>query len=121
MKCWKLKLVTKSSTESELVALSDGLSQVIWLRDYMIFQGYNVRVATVFQDNQSTLALAERGFSNSERTRHINIRYFFVKDRIDSKEIELVYKSTTEMLADIMTKPLALEVFSRLRRVLMGH
>jgi hypothetical protein len=121
IKSWKLKLVTKSSTESELVALSDGLSQVIWLRDFLLLQGYEVPAAKVYQDNQSTIALSERGFSNSERTRHINIRYFLVKDRIDSKEIQLLYLATEEMVADILTKPLLGEPFRVLRERMAGR
>jgi hypothetical protein len=121
VKCRKLKLVTKSSSESELVALSDGLSQVIWLRDYLIHQGRAVDEAIIYQDNTSAIALAERGMSNAERTRHINIRYFFIKDRIDAKEVKLVYMSTIEMLADIFTKPLSEAVFRRLRQILMGR
>jgi hypothetical protein len=74
----------------------------------------------IFQDNQSTIALVANGRSTSARTRHIAIRYFFVKDRVDSKEVEVVYKPTGEMRADIMTKPLQGDLFRRMRAELMG-
>ena len=81
----KQKLVSKSSTEAELIGPSDGLSQVIWVRNFLISQGYNVGPAVIWQDNKSTLAMAERGRSTSSRTKHIHVRYFFVTDRVKKK------------------------------------
>jgi hypothetical protein len=119
-KSTKQKVVSKSSTEAELVGLSDYLSQVIWTRDFLIAQGHSIQAALVHQDNKSTIALAEKGRSTSERTRHINIRYFFIKDKIDSGEVKVQYLPTGEMLADILTKPLQGELFRRLRRLLLN-
>ena len=120
VKSGKQRLVTKSSTEAELVGLSDSLTQTIWTRDFLIHQGYNLGPATVHQDNMSTIALAEKGRSTSERTRHISIRYFFVKDRIDSGEIKVEYTPTTNMLADVLTKPLQGELFRAMRKQLLN-
>jgi hypothetical protein len=116
----KQKLMTKSSTESELVGMSDQLPQIIWTRNFLVAQGYSMGPARIYQDNMSTIALASKGRSTSARTRHIAIRFFFVKDRIDSKEVEVVYKATGEMIADIMTKPLQGELFRKMRAGLMG-
>jgi hypothetical protein len=69
----------------------------------------------MFQDNLSTIQLLKNGKSNTERTRHIDIRYFFIADRIERGEIQVTYKPTQEMLADIMTKPLTGNLFKRLR------
>jgi hypothetical protein len=69
----------------------------------------------------STIAMANRGSSNSPRTRHVDIRYFFVKDRIDAKEVVVVEHTRTDhMLADGMTKPLQGELFRRMRKAVMG-
>ena len=62
--------------------------------------------ASVYQDNMSTIALVKSCKSNSDRTRHIAIRFFFVADRVASKEIKIEYMPTREILADILTKPL---------------
>jgi hypothetical protein len=115
----KQKLNTKSSTESELVGLSDSASQVIWTREFLIAQGYDMEPATIYQDNQSTIALIAKGRSTAEATRHINIRFYFVKDRIDSGELEVSYMPTQNMIADILTKPLQGELFRRLRKLLL--
>jgi hypothetical protein len=116
----KQKLVSKSSTEAELIGLSDSFTQAIWTRDFLIEQGYKVGPATLYQDNKSTIALAEKGRSTSDRTRHIHIRYYFVKDRIDSGEVRIEYLQTDLMLADILTKPLQGELFRRLRDQLLN-
>jgi len=111
----------KSSCECELVGLSDGLSQVIFTRNFLLGQGYEVQPATVMQDNTSTINLAQNGMSNSEKTRHISIRYFFVTDRIKSGEIKLQHMGTEDMIADILTKPLQGELFRKLRDLLLGY
>ena len=114
------KLTTKSSTEAELVGLSDSANQVLWARLFLIDQGYQDRSAIIFKDNKSTIQLIKNGRSNSERTRHINIRYFFLHDQVREKEIAIVYKTTTDMLADMLTKPLQGEQFRAFRDKLLG-
>ena len=116
----KQKLVGKSSTESELIALSDMCSTVVWVREFLIAQGEEPLPAKVYQDNQSAMALIERGRSTAERTRHIKIRYFWVKDRVDMGDINIVYKPTELMIADLLTKPLQGDRFKQLRRMLLN-
>ena len=76
--------------------------------------------AVIYQDNQSTLALLEKGYSNNKRTRHINIRYFYLKSKVDDGEVVLEYMPTDEMIADIPTKPLQGEKFIELRDSLLN-
>ena len=68
----------------------------------------------------STMALINRGESNSERTRHIDIRHFWVKDQIDSGEFKVEYCPTKSMLADINTKPLQGYLFKEGRKKLLN-
>ena len=114
------RLNTTSSAESELVALSDSTGQILWTRQFLEHQGYNVGPATIYEDNQSAIKLAENGRSNSSRTRHIAIRYFFISDRITSGEIKVEYLNTSDMIADILTKPLQGALFRRLRALLLN-
>jgi hypothetical protein len=114
------KLNSKSSAESELIALSDMTSQIIWTRDFLTYQGYKMPPAQVQQDNQSTMAMIETGRSTAERTRHISARYFWVKDRITSGEIKIHYCPTEEMTADILTKPLQGALFRKFRALLLN-
>ena len=71
-------------------------------------QGYIVENNTLLQDNQSTIFLMLKNGRNSctGNSRIIDIRYFFVKDRIDNTEIRLEYCPSTNMLGDFFTKAL---------------
>ena len=75
----------------------------------------------MYQDNKSAI-LMERNGRNSctGNSRHINVRYFFVKDRIDKGEIKVEYLPTELMLADYFTKPLNGKQFEYLREFIMG-
>ena len=121
IKSGKQKIVTRSSTESELVGISDALSQVLWTREYLLSAGLNMGPAIIYQDNQSTLFLANRGRSTSERSRHIKIRYFFVQHYIEAGEIKLEYLPTGQMVADILTKPLHGTLFKAFANKLTGN
>ena len=116
----KQKLVAKSSTEAELIGVSDGLSQVLWVRNFLLEQGYTIGPAIVWQDNKSTLAIMEKGRSTSSRTKHINVRYFFITDRVKTGEVSSKYKPTEYMVADLLTKPVQGELFRYLRGIMLG-
>jgi histone deacetylase 1/2 len=116
----KQKLVTKSTTEAELVCASDMLSLGLWQRDFLEEQGHGLVNLILHQDNTSTIKMLEIGKSRSNRTRHINVRYFFMKERIDNKEIQIVHTGTEDMIADILTKPLQGKLFHRLRAMLLS-
>jgi hypothetical protein len=117
----KQKLVARSSTESELIGLHDVLPQVIWTRNFLIGQGFTVNDSVLYQDNKSAMLLEKNGrMSSGKRTKHINVRYFFVKDRVDSKEISIKHCPTGEMMADYFTKPLQGALFRRMRDRIMN-
>jgi hypothetical protein len=103
----KQKLVTKSSTEAEIVGLSDGLTNALWMREMLIDQGYALPATVVYQDNEGVIKIIKKGRSPKHRTRHLNVRHFFARDRENFGDIKLVYKKTSEMIADIHTKPLS--------------
>jgi hypothetical protein len=120
VRCHKQKIVTKSSHEAELVSASDGGSQVIWSRDFVIGQGYDLPPTVIYQDNMGTIASIKKGKAASTASRHVHVRYFWMKDRIDSGEINVEYMPTDEMIADMLTKPLQGEKFRMLRAKLMN-
>jgi hypothetical protein len=116
----KQKLNTKSSTEAELVGIDDVLPQALWTKYFLEAQGYGT-TALLHQDNQSTIKLSENGKASSGKgTRHINIRYFFIADRIARKEVAIQYCPTKEMVADYFTKPLQGQLFYKFRDQIMG-
>jgi hypothetical protein len=117
----KQKLVARSSTESEVIGVHDVLPQTIWTNNFLKEQGVEVKDTLVYQDNMSSMLLEKNGrSSSSKRTRHMNIRFFFVKDRVASKEIRIEYCPTKEMVADFFTKPLQGSQFYKLRDIIMN-
>jgi hypothetical protein len=116
----KQKLVAKSSTEAELIALDEGVDTVDWMIRFIKSLGVSVTPATVFQDNQSTIQLAERGRPASNRSKHISVRYFSIKEKIDAGNVVLEYLPTADMIADIFTKPLRGDLFRKLRAILLN-
>jgi Reverse transcriptase (RNA-dependent DNA polymerase) len=115
------KLVTKSSTEAELVGVNDVLPKVIWTKYFLEAQGYGIKDSVVYQDNRSAMLLEQNGkASSSKRTRHINIRYFFVTDRLAAKEFSLQHCGTENMVSDFFTKPLQGSAFKKFRDMIMN-
>jgi hypothetical protein len=118
----KHKLNTKSSTEAELVGASDYLPYPIWAKKFLKAQGYSLTENIFYQDNQSTIKFERNGRKScGPNSRHIDIRYFFIKDRIDLENIDVQYCPTEQMLADFFTKPLQGSLFRKFRDVIMGH
>jgi hypothetical protein len=118
----KQKLNTRSSTESELVGVDDMMPSILWSRYFLEAQGYKVNDNVIFQDNQSTMLLERNGkASSSKRTKHINVRYFFITDRISRGEVQVLeWCPTGDMVADFMTKPLQGSTFKKFRDLIMG-
>ena len=108
-------IVTKSSTEAELVGLSDSANQGIFIRNFLLAQGYQMGPVTILEDNQSSMALIEKSRSEAKRTRHIQIRYFWVKERVDTGEARIEYLRTEDMYANVLDKPLQGAQFVRER------
>jgi hypothetical protein len=113
--------LAKSSTEAEIYGLSDNLSEAIWCKLYLEEQGDSIGAVLVEQDNQSAIHMYSRGYSTSDRTRHINIRHFWVKDLMDNDIVSIVYTPTADVVSDMLTKPLQGDHFRRLRALLLGH
>jgi Reverse transcriptase (RNA-dependent DNA polymerase)/Zinc knuckle len=121
-KSTKQKLNTKSSTEAELVGASDYLPNTIWATHFLEAQGRIVEDSIFYQDNQSAIRLENNGRASAgQKSRHINIRYFFIKDRIASGGLRVVHCPTSVMLADFYTKPLQGALFKRFRAVILGY
>jgi hypothetical protein len=102
----KQKINTKSSTESELVGVDDAMPSILWSLYFLQEQGFDTTHALVYQDNRSAILLETNGkFSSSKRTKHIKMKYFFVKDKVDDGEVKIEYMPTEKMWIDMHTKP----------------
>ena len=119
----KQSVVAKSSCEAELIALNTVAEHVVWLQDLLADMGVQFVTgvpAAVEQDNTSTILMANRGNGTFKRTKHIKMRYFWVKDLIDAGVMVLSYTPTSLMVSDILTKPLGGSRFKTLRARLLG-
>jgi hypothetical protein len=101
------KINTTSSTQAEVVAVHDNMGPILWTKYFLEAQGYPMRPSVIHQDNQSAMLLAMNGRgSSSKRTRHMNIKYFFVADCQQRNVVIITYCPTDEMIGDFFTKPL---------------
>jgi hypothetical protein len=117
----KKKLNTKSSTESKVIGVDDGMPPVLWTRYFLEAQGYGIEESIINQDNQSSILLENNGRgSSSKRTRHINIRYYFVTNRVAAGDVRIQYCLTGVMVADYFTKPLQGTAFRQFRDQIMN-
>jgi hypothetical protein len=117
----KQKVNSRSSTEAELIGLDDYIAKIMWTRHFLDSQGYDVTDNIIYQDNKSTIQLAENGSrSIGKRSRHLNIKYFFVTDLINRIQFTVKYCPTDEMTADYMTKPLTGSKLKKYRSMIMN-
>ena len=117
----KQKLVSRSSTEAELIGVYDILPQLVWTGNFMQAQGMNLRKVVLMQDNTTTILLENNGCASStKQTKHIDVQYFYVKEKVDSKDVVVEYCLTKHMRADFFTKPLHSNLFKQLWSQIMG-
>ena len=120
-KSLKQKLNTKSSTEAELVGATDILPANLWTKYFIEAQGYNLTENDFNQDNKSAMKMEKNGRSSAgQGSRHIHIRFFWIRDRIAQEGINLLHCPTYKMVADYFTKPLQGEMFRIFRDVILG-
>ena len=116
----KQKLVTRDSTESELVGLSDKLISAIQCYDFLHEQGVQCGVPVVHQDNTSTITLATKG-GGKYRTKYMRVRQAYVQEHHQDGSVVIQYLPTGKMLADMLTKPLQGALFKYLARRVTGQ
>jgi Reverse transcriptase (RNA-dependent DNA polymerase) len=117
----KQKVNTRSSTEAELVSLDDIIAKVIWTKLFLQAQDYKVKQNIIMRDNISSMKLEMNGKTSSgKRTRHLDIKYFYITDLINQKQVTIQYCPTDAMLADYMTKPLTGAKFQKFRQAIMN-
>ena len=110
--------VAKSTAEAEYVALSYATQEAVWLRQLMKDVGRDVTLPTViYEDNNGAIDLS-RNAKYHNRTKHIDINHHFVRERVRSKEIDVVHCPSKDMVADLLTKGIPRVQFEKLRDLL---
>jgi hypothetical protein len=114
----KQQIVTLSTTEAEFIAATACACQVIWLRKIIEeLQFQQIEATTVFYDNNLEIKLSKNPVLHG-RSKHIDVRYYFLRDLSNDGTIKLVYCRSEDQVADIHTKPLKFATFVKLRGLL---
>ena len=107
--------VSLSTTEAEYVAASHASKEATWLRHLLQDIGQSAKKPTmIFMDNQSAIRLVHNPKFH-KRTKHIDVKYHYIREKYYNGEIDIKYVSTKNQLADILTKPLPKDQFEILR------
>lgn len=115
----KQNCVALSTAEAEYVALSSATQEAVWLNQLLHDVNFSNSDSpvTLFEDNQATIAIAKNPQSHP-KTKHIGIKYHYIRDLVSKNVIALEYCPTDMMLADIFTKSLSPDKFVKLREML---
>jgi hypothetical protein len=114
----KQSTIALSTTESEYIALFEGVVECVWLRQLLSDIGHsNPHPTTINVDNQSAIAVANNR-KTSKRTKHLDIKYHYIREKIDGNDVSTVYVPSDKNIADIFTKPLPRDRFVALRDML---
>ena len=111
----KQSCVSLSTAEAEYVALSAAAQEAVWLQQLASdLLNKSIQETTILEDNQSTICLAKKQQVHG-RTKHIDIKYHFIRDLVEAGRIKLMYCASEEMVADMLTKGLPSQQFEKLR------
>jgi hypothetical protein len=114
----KQPVVALSTTESEYISASAAATEAIWIRTLLMELGYcQDRPTTIYEDNQSCITISNNPEKHN-RTKHIDIRYHYLRQLIEENKIKLEYIDTENQIADLLTKPLPRPKFDKLRKLL---
>jgi hypothetical protein len=109
--------VALSTTEAEYIAAGHCCVQLLWMRQTLRDYGYKLTKVPLLCDNESAIRMADNPVEHS-RTKHIAIRYHFLRDHQQKGNNEISYINTKDQLVDIFTKPLDEQTFNKLRHEL---
>jgi len=131
--------VAKSSCEAELMTANRAADSLIWMVRLLSGFGisvdkpklvmkcdgesntFGIKVPVLYQDNKSSIHIAEHGKGNFKNTKHIRVRYYYISDLVRSGELVIKWIPTDRMVADILTKGVSFAVFVVLLPLLLGR
>ena len=119
---WQTKkqtTVALSTAEAEYMAISDLAKEIMWMRMILTELQLSIETPTIiYVDNQPAIRISEND-SDHDRTKHIDIRHYYIRDLVNDGSVKLQWISTDNQLADIFTKALGPSIFIKLRDRLM--
>ena len=116
----KQQTVALSSCEAEYMALCSAVQEGKYLMSFLNeILDQNQTQFSLFCDNQGANALAKNPV-NHKRSKHIDIKYHFVRDEVSREKLYLLYVPSCENVADIFTKPVSIDKLRKFKPLLMG-
>ena len=113
--------VALSSTEAEYIAACAAAQEVMYLRALLSSLEHTQEdPTTLHQDNQGAIAIG-KDFASNRRTKHIDIKYHYIRERVEKGDIRLQYLNTEEMIADCLTKPVGKQILDRAKKFIFGR
>ena len=114
----KQNCVAVSTTEAEYIAAAMGAKMLVATRQMLREIGMSSEKEVIlYEDNEACIAIANNPDSSS-RTKHIDIRFHYLREQVQNKILELISCPTTSMKADLLTKPLRKDIFTRMREAI---
>ncbi|XP_062020716.1 secreted RxLR effector protein 161-like [Rosa rugosa] len=113
----KQNCISLSTAEAEYVAAGSCCTQMLWMKQMLRDYGISKGKLTIFCDNSSAINISKNPVQHS-RTKHIDMRYHFIRDLVEKEILELAFVPTEYQLADLFTKPLDNARFESLRSVI---
>jgi len=112
-------VVTLSTTEAEFIAAASCACQVVWLRRILEkLRHIQSKSTIVYCDNNLAIKLSKNPIMHG-RSKHIDVRFHFLRELTKAGTVKMIHCGTQDQIADVMTKPLKLDAFLKLRG-LMG-
>ena len=113
----KQAVVALSTSEAEYMALSSAVQEALWLQKLFTNLQMTAKPITIKEDNQGAIALTQNPITHS-KTKHIDIRFHFIREAREDGSVDIIYCPTSEMIADLFTKPIPRGQFEKLRDLL---
>ena len=111
----KQNRVALSIAESEYVAADSCVAQILWVKQQLLDFEITFLEVLIKCDNTSTINISKNLIQHS-RTKHVDIKYHFIRDHVLKRDIEFEFVFTSDQLTDILTKPLDEKSFVSIRR-----
>ena len=103
----RIKTVVRSSTEAEISAVNELISDILWCRDILEDLGYPQQKIKMYEDNKSCITMLQQEPRNFHtKSRHVRVKWAFFREEYEKKTVKLLYCPTDKMIADLLTKPL---------------
>lgn len=114
----KQKTIALSTTEAEFVAACEAAKEILWLQQLLLELGENVKYVSLYVDNQSAIKLISNPVYH-KKTKHIDVKFNFIREKVELGIIKLNYIPSNSQLADMLTKALPTQAFMYLRNQIL--